>query len=165
MTTDKNNGSKAAKLLAKLRKDEMAPKKPRGQGKPFEKGADPRRNVKGSKPRTATLLKEMILDIAAEEMKVMDPTTGKEETVTVLYWMVKRMMLGKAPADHSDVLNRGFGKVADEINHHHFNVDEFLKKNMDLLTDGQLTRLAGGEDPQNVMSELLSDLQALKKNK
>ena len=157
---DKNNSDPVQLLQAEIgkkkrrieRKEKGIEPKPRG--KPFEKGFDERRNIKGSKPQTATLLKQMILDMAGEEMEYLDPYTGKTEKVSAIYFMLRRMMLGKAPADHTELLNRGFGKVADETRNLS-EIDDFILNNMDLFTDGQIQRIQKGESKAGILAELL----------
>ena len=136
--------------------------KPKPRGKPFAPGVDERRNVKGSKPRTLALLREMILDMAGEEIKLTDPLSNKEETVTSIYYMLRMMMLGKAPADHNDILVYGFGKIADEVRNSAM-LDEFIIKNLDLFTDGQIIRMKQGEDKMGIVAEVLRSAQEILK--
>ena len=151
------------KLARDIKRKAKAKGKPRG--KPFVEGEDSRRNVKGSKPRSSVLLRQMYLDIFAEENEIPNPLNGKSEKVTNIYAMGRRQILGKLPADHSEALNRAFGKVPDETRNLS-EIDEFILNNIDLLTDAQIVRIQGGEDKRIVLAEILHDAAAiLKKNR
>ena len=167
---DKNNSDPVQLLQAEIRKKKRRIERkekgiePKPRGKPFEKGFDERRNIKGSKPQTATLLKQMIMDMAGEEMEYLDPYTGKTEKVSAIYFMLRRMMLGKASADHTELLNRGFGKVADETRNLS-EIDDFILNNMDLFTDGQILRIQQGEDKSAIVAEVMRDAANILKTK
>ena len=66
-------------------------------------------NPKG-KPRNADELAEVVRELLAE--KVEDPATKKRHTKLKL--MLSSMMTGKK-ADRVELLNRGWGKVKDEL--------------------------------------------------
>jgi len=155
---------KAGTLVDKKKTKEKpkAPRKGREAGY-FKKGFDPRRNVKGSGPRTAALLREMILDISAEMIEAPDPTQpGVKEKVSTIYYMLRRMALGKAPADHVEYLGRGYGPLA-QVTRTESELDEFFKTNYKLFTRGQLERVRDGESAGVVIAELLNEVLAIKK--
>jgi hypothetical protein len=146
-------GSAPAKILPK----KIGPIKPRGKGKPFVEGYDPRRNVKGARPHNAKLLEQMIGDLFAEEFKAPDPTnSGNVEKVNQLYYMLRRMALSKAPADHTELLNRRFGTVA-QTTRNQSEIDEFVLENYQLFTEGQTDRMIAGEDRREIFAEMLKD--------
>lgn len=143
---------------AKLLPVKKVAKKPRGKGKPFAKGDDPRRNLKGRGPRTSGLLKDMVLDVFGEIIEAPDPTKpGTIEKVSTLYYMIRRMALGKAPADHTELLGRGYGPLAT-VTRNESDLDEFFQNNWRLFTKGQLQRVVDGEPVQVVISELLKEV-------
>src|SRR5258707_1439302 len=100
--------------VAKVRKATGKKKMPKGV--PFKKNdketgeKDERINRKG-RPRTADALKEMVLDVLNDEIE----NAATKEKVPILRAMLLRMALGSAPADQTEILNRGFGKVPEGI--------------------------------------------------
>lgn len=152
-------GSAPAKIVPK----KLGPTKPRGKGKPFVDGYDPRRNVKGARPHNAKMLEQMIGDMFAEEFEAPDPTKpGTFEKVNYLYYMIRRMALSKAPADHTELFNRKFGTVA-QTTRNASEIDEFVLENYELFTEGQWDRMIAGEDRRKVFAEMLHDLVKQKK--
>jgi hypothetical protein len=156
--------SKAGQLVEKKKSKE----KPKGTGKGreagyFKTGYDPRRNLKGSGPRSAALLREMVLDLFAEEIEAPDPTNpGVREKVSTIYYMLRRMALGKAPADHTELLGRGYGPLAS-VTRNESEIEEFIVENYELFTQGQIDRMLGGEDKKVVFAEMLKEAMRLKK--
>jgi hypothetical protein len=83
------------------------------RGKPFEKGVDNRRNMKGrpKAPKTAKELNKLLLEIASEE--VTNPNTG--EQVERLRAMLRSMMTGRQSSDKIHILDRLYGKVPQAV--------------------------------------------------
>ena len=131
--------------------------KPKPRGKPLAKGYDPRRNVKGGRPRTATLLAELVLDILAEEIDASHPITEKIEKATQITHMLRRMVFSPNAADHSEVLSRGFGTLVTQ-SREISDVENFILSNLDLFTQGQIDRLAAGESKMGILSEVLRSM-------
>lgn len=167
---DENKRSAAELLQKKILRDKKRKAKiaingkGRPRGKPFAEGEDERRNVKGSRPRSAVLYRNMILDILAEDLDVTNPLTGKSETVSTAYQMARRMILGKVSGDHTEILNRGFGKVIDETRNVS-EIDDFILANIDLFTDAQILRMQKGESRMLVLGEVLRSAVNQIKNK
>jgi hypothetical protein len=86
-------------------------KEPRG--KPFQKGVDNRRNLKGRPraPKSEKELRKLLLEIAAED--VVNPNTG--EQVQRLRAMLRSMMTGRQSADKIHILDRLYGKVPQSL--------------------------------------------------
>jgi hypothetical protein len=105
------------------------------------------------------------MNIFAEVIDAPDATKpGTVEKVTTIYYMLRRMALGKAPADHAQLLDRGYGPVA-QIIRNQSELDQFYVNNTELFTDGQLDRVGNGESTQVVIAELLKEFLASKKKK
>lgn len=76
--------------------------------KPFAKGPDPRRNMKGP-PRTHEQLRELIQDMAEELMVGGRPDTRRLEI------MLRSMFVSKSAVDHIALLEHGWGKVTQAV--------------------------------------------------
>jgi hypothetical protein len=100
----------------------------------------------------------MVLDMFGEIIEAPDPTRpGVKEKVSTLYYMMRRMALGKAPADHTELLGRGFGPLA-QVTRTESELDEFFQTNYKLFTKGQLERVRDGESAGVVIAELLAEV-------
>ena len=126
--------------------------KPRGKGRPFEKDdpvtgkKDTRRNLKG-RPKTSDELKKFVVGIFEEEG--VNQITGQK--ISILRQMVLKMALDGTPADRIHLLDRGFGKVPDEVI---VSYDD-LQKIIDYLPQDMLERLAKGEPLGDVIISLV----------
>lgn len=130
-------------------------KKKTPEGKPFNKGYDPRRNLKG-RPRKFDEFRALALDIAEQTATTKDGQTilwnGQEITFAefvLLSWVTDKKYLDQ-------FAQIAYGKVPDEIKHH-FDMDEFVRKYIKKFTDGQLERISKGENPLDVLAESLAD--------
>src|SRR5258707_8679104 len=138
----KNRSNTVAKVRKAIGKKKMP------KGVPFKKNdketgeKDERINRKG-RPRTADALKEMVLDVLDEEV---ENTTTHQKT-RILRAMIAKMALGAAPADHTEILNRGFGKVPEGIA---FTYGDLMKI-IDHLPSDMIDRIAQGESINDVL--------------
>jgi len=142
-------------------------KKPRGKGVPFKKNnpetgeIDERINRSGVRKfdelrhLTQRLLNELT-EVKTGDIKI---------AMRQLEFMMRTWILSGDFQKQARAVEIGYGKVPDEVNLHTFDVEDFIKTNIGLFTDGQLTRMNAGEDPLKILSELLQDLQETKKKK
>jgi hypothetical protein len=94
-----NNDSSAEKSL------------PKHGGKPFVKGYDPRRNLRGT-PKDAITARKLMRKIAAELLQL--PNGGGE--ITRVEAMLTAMFSSKAPADRQNILKALWpGLLKDEV--------------------------------------------------
>lgn len=77
--------------------------------KPFKKGHDPRRNLKGRPPANSEELNKLLDEIFAEEIKDGTINTNK------LRVALNRLLLHKNPMGVIHVLERRYGKVPQVI--------------------------------------------------
>jgi len=90
--------------------------------KPFKKGYDPRRNLRGV-PKTALEVKKRFEKIGAELLLLKEkvPIPGTDEYETVQYEitrmdaMLRRMYSSNSPADRKEILERVAGKVPQAV--------------------------------------------------
>ncbi|MBP6177964.1 MAG: hypothetical protein KA480_06540 [Anaerolineales bacterium] len=117
----------------------------RGKGKPFTKG-DSRINRCGA-PKGSGEVRKLFRDLLCEETAVKGNKMSRIEA------------LGRQWIDSGDyskqarAIELGYGRIRDVGVS--FDIENFLKQNMDLLVEGQLSRLADGGDPIEVFTELL----------
>lgn len=150
-------------------KPQSGKKKPRG--KPFRKNnpatgeKDERINRNGKPARTAELnatLDKLLHEVITVE--VVNEKTKRKRRIkrTQLEQKLREMLiLGKFP-EISLLFAYYFGKPADEVNIH-ADYEDILKQNIDLLTDGQIEKLAGGQvSAKEIVIELLQDLHKAK---
>jgi hypothetical protein len=107
--------------------------------KPFKKGHDPRRNVKGRPPANSEELNALIDEIFAETL-----TNDKGRQSTKIRDAIERLLSHQNPAGVIHILDRRYGKVKQDVN--------LLNLNLSELTNEQLERIANGEDPLKVIS-------------
>lgn len=144
---------------------ETKKKKPRGKGKPFQKGFDPRRNLDGP-PRKFDELREMVLNLFSETAEVKNDKGQTVGEITRLEAMFRRWLGSEDFYKQNKVVEIGYGKVPDELNVNTFDVNRFIQDNIELFTDGQLQRLRAGESGEVILAEVIRDvMQAKKKNK
>jgi len=142
-------------------------KKPRGKGVPFKKNnpatgeIDERINRSGV--RKFDELRHLTQRLLNELTEV--KTGDKQTAMRQLEFMMRTWILSGDFQKQARAVEIGYGKVPDEVNLHTFDVEDFIKTNIGLFTDGQLTRMNAGEDPLKILSELLQDLQEMKKKK
>jgi hypothetical protein len=136
--------------------------KPRGKGKPFQPGFDPRRHLDGP-PRKFDELRAMVLRLFEEEISV---DVG-EQTVkqTQAEFMLRTWILSQDGFKQNKALEIGFGKVPDEINVNTFDVSRFIQENIELFTDGQLQRLRAGESGESILAEVIREVMQAKTKK
>lgn len=107
--------------------------------KPFKKGYDARRNLKGV-PRDVLKARKLIRSIGAELINL----PNSEEKVTRIYAMLRLMFSSKAPKDKETLMKALWpGLLRDEIN---------LTVDYSKLTDDQLDRIIAGEDVVTVLT-------------
>ena len=78
--------------------------------KPFKKGHDPRRNVKGRPPANSEELNTLIDEVFAETL-----TNDKGRQSTKIRDALERLLTHKNPIGTIHLLDRRFGKVSDKI--------------------------------------------------
>lgn len=149
--TASNTGKKQAKpgnprIVEAGKKTRFRPNNPETGEK------DERINRKG-RPRTADALREMVLDIFNEEGR-----TAEGKKVTILRNMLLTMAMRGTPADRGELLNRGFGKVADEIVFTPSDVEKIL----DYLPPELIDALAKGETFSDVLIRFFTTYGASK---
>ena len=160
MNKPKKAGSKPAKSSQESKK--------RGPGKPFQKNdpitgeVDPRINRDGA-ARRFDQLRELVLNILNEdlELKKDGAVIGKMKQVESV---IRQWILSGDGFKQNRAIEIGYGKVPDEIKYS-FDMEGFIRNNISVFTDGQLSRMAKGEDPMIVLSEVLQDAQELLKKK
>lgn len=95
---------------------ESLPEKQRG--KPFQKGYDPRRNLRGT-PKDAITARKLFRKIAAELLTIREKNESGEAVdyeLTRLEAMIRLMLSSKAPKDRETVLKAMFpGLLKDEV--------------------------------------------------
>lgn len=144
---------------------EAKKKKPRGKGKPFQKGFDPRRNLDGP-PRKFDELREMVLNLFSETAEVKNDKGQTVGEITRLEAMFRRWLGSEDYNKQARALEIGYGKVPDEINVNTFDVNRFIQENIELFTDGQLQRLRAGELGESILAEVIREvMQAKSKRK
>ena len=83
--------------------------------KPFKKGYDPRRNLRGV-PKDTIKGRALIRKIGAELIHIEDKTTGESYDITRAEAMIRLMYSSKAPADKQTLIKALWpGLVKDEV--------------------------------------------------
>ena len=146
------------KKLAVTQRGNSKKKKPRGS--PFKKKdpvtgeIDPRINTNG-RPRVFDELRKMVLDIFGEEIEV--TVAKKKVKMPQIESMLRNWVTSQDYSKQAKALEYGFGKVPDESINYNFDIDEFIKQNLDLFTDGQIARLKAGENKAMIVAELMRE--------
>lgn len=89
----------------------------------------------------------------------------KTGEMSVLETMTRDWIASRDFNKQNKALEYYVGKVADELTVHS-DIDDFIKNNISIFTDGQLSRLAAGENPMSVLGEVLQEVKGFiaKKN-
>jgi hypothetical protein len=163
---DKKNDSKAVKTSEiKLTKNG---KKPRGPGRKFKPNdpvtgeKDNRINRTGQNAKF-TEFRHLVNGIFAEEIYVEKGSGDKSKKMQMsqLEFMIREWIQSKDYQKQSKALEYAVGKVPDEL-HINSDIEAFIKQNLNLFADGQLIRLQQGENPLNIIAELLRETKTKK---
>lgn len=144
-------------------------KRPRGKGKPFKSRdpvtgeIDPRINTKG-RPRGFDELRKMTIDIFNEEIKL-KLADNKEVAMSQIEAMLREWIYSRDYQKQNRAAEIGFGKVPDEMNVNTFDIKRFIQENIEVFTDGQLTRLRAGESGESILAEVIRDVMQAKTKK
>jgi len=173
MKTDQKTGSKTGKTSVFGK-----PKgKPRGPGKKFRKNdpvtgeKDERINRTGQNAKF-TFVRQMANRLFEERLpKVADGRIVLDKKgaailsdMIALEAMLREWITSRDYQKQNKALELAVGKVPDEL-HVTGDIENFIKSNLDLFTDGQLQRLQAGENPLDVLAEVLRDALKSKKEK
>lgn len=144
-------------------------KKPRGPGRKFKPNdpitgfRDERINRTGANAKIM-IVRDILNKIFEEKFKLRDSNgkdTGKEFTQleTVLTdWVASRDYQKQRAA-----IEYYAGKVPDELHINNNEIEEFIKANLDLFTDGQIERLRAGESGLVIISEIMREYRDAQK--
>ena len=112
--------------------------------RPFKKGPDPRRNLRGV-PKDAIAARRLIRKIGAELVALPKDSDGYQREITRFELLIRAMYGSKAPADRAAILKA----LAPGLLR-----DDGVTVNVDFtkLTTAQLERLAKGEDVYTVLA-------------
>jgi hypothetical protein len=132
----------------------------RGKGRPFKKndpltGEKDERINRTGQPRKFDELRERVLNILSEELVISRPGEP-ERKISPVDAIIRDWIASRDYQKQAKAIEYGFGKVPDELNLN-TNVETFIRKNLDLFTDGQLQRLNAGEDGLQILGEVLRD--------
>lgn len=143
-------------------------KKPRGVGVRFKPNdpatgfIDERINRTGQNAKFTEVrhLAQRLFD----EMKTVDVTVhiGAKETKASVTMSRLEEMLRDWIDSHdyqkqSRALEYAVGKVPDQLQIQNSEVEEFVKSNIDIFTDGQIDRLRAGENPLSILAEIMRE--------
>lgn len=164
--TDQKTGRKSGKTSVIFGKPKG---KERGPGKRFQKNdpttgfIDERINRTGQNAKF-TEVRRMMNRILDERLpkyqngQIVMKKDGKtpEEGYSMLEAMLRDWIASRDYQKQAKALEIGIGKVPDEL-HVTGDMEEFVKQNMDIFTDGQLQRISTGENPLYILAELIRD--------
>lgn len=143
-------------------------KKPRGEGVRFKPNdpatgfKDERINRTGQNAKFTEvrhLTQRLFDEMTQVNIKV---AIGKKEmdatvTMTRLEDMIRDWIASKDFQKQNRALEYAVGKVPDQLQIQNSELEDFVKANIDLFTDGQIDRLRTGENPLGIVAEILRE--------
>lgn len=123
---------------------------------------DPRINRTGQN-RKFTEFHQMLDRIFSEELEIRKDDK-KIGVMSVLENMARLWLVSQDYNKQNKLLEYFIGKVPDVLDVRSGEVEDFLKTNLELLTDGQIERLRKGESGWVILTELLKDASKVLKD-
>lgn len=155
--------TKVTSKAGKSRQTKSVPKKGKtknaGQFKPNDPVTgekDTRINRTGQNAKF-TEFRHMVNSIFGETITPENQKDGKKVSMSRAEMMVRNWISSEDYQKQAKALEYSIGKVPDEMRVHS-DIEGFIKQNLDLFSDRQLTRLQSGENPLDIIAELLRDL-------
>lgn len=160
----------STKIGSKPVKSSQRKGKSRGKGKPFQKNDpannffDPRINRTGQNKGFGQIrdeVRQMAQDLLAEQIDVKSPETKQKKRMSNLQFIFRDWIVSRDVVKQEKVVAWAAGKVADELIVNN-EIEQFLKDNIGILTDGEIDRLNKGEDAKKILAGLLEDVSKLR---